>query len=74
MLDLDLKVGDVLKAWELAQVPQKVKGFKVKNGSVIYRKIHVNGDRRRICIQRRKQYSWISRYIKPHTELEVISV
>lgn len=70
----DIKVGDTLLAWQLANNAQKVKSFKVKNGFVIYRKIYVNGDKKRVCIQRRKQYVWERRYIKPHTELEVISV
>jgi len=58
---------------QLLNVNVKFKTFKLKNGRQIYDQIHVDGDRRRIRIARTENGVVTKRYIKPHTEVEIIN-
>jgi hypothetical protein len=72
-----------MKVHELLSLPKTayLKGFKLKNGRVIWSDVHVSGDRKCIRISRMEAYQvfnshdWktIVRYVKPHTEVEIIS-
>jgi len=55
----------------------KFKTFKLKNGRKLYDRVYVDGDRRRIRIERTekngKSWTLIRRYVKPHTEVEIVN-
>jgi hypothetical protein len=49
------------------------KGFKLKNGRVVWIDVHVNGDRKRIRISRISPAGFARiQYVKPHTEVELV--
>jgi len=61
---------DIMKVHELLTLPKLAykNGFKLKKGRIVWSDVHVNGDRKRIRISKFDRI----RYIKPHTEVEVI--
>lgn len=50
-----------------------VRNFRLKNGKQTYNKVHVDGDRRRIRVEKTDLNGNVlsRRYLKPHTEVEI---
>ena len=49
------------------------KGFKLLKGRVVWSDVHVDGDRKRIRISRNDGGYVKQQYVKPGTEVEIVS-
>lgn len=67
-----------MQVHELLDLPKTKykKGFRMKNGRVVWTDVHVDGDRKRIRISRVESPHGYPvaylRYVKPHTEVELV--
>jgi hypothetical protein len=70
-LNLLMKKKGFMKAHELTRPGVAFRKFHLKNGTVLWTKAHMHGDRRRVCISRKSKWKEYKSYIKPHTEVVI---
>lgn len=62
-----------MKAHELVRDDANFKKFRLKNGKVLWHTAHMHGDRRRVCFTRNVDGGVRKMYVKPHSEVEIVS-